>query len=162
MSETPQGTVEARLRELGLTLPPPLVMPAKTRTAAVQVGPMLYLSGHGGQTLDDGTVVKGKVGKEVTQEQGYAIARSIGLKMIATIRATLGDLDRVQRIVKIFGMVNADPLFEHCNLVINGASDVFCEVFGPDVGQHARSSLVVAGLVGNQPVEIEGIVHVRE
>lgn len=151
-----------RLRELGLTLPPPLVMPHTTRTAAVQAGSLLYLSGHGVPAPQDGSVVKGKVGREITQEQGYAIARAIGLRMIATIRAALGDLDRVQKIVKLFGMVNADPLFEHCNLVINGASDVFCEVFGPEVGQHARSSLCVAGLVGNQPVEIEGIVAIRD
>jgi enamine deaminase RidA (YjgF/YER057c/UK114 family) len=157
-----QGKVAARLRELGLTLPPPLVMPAKTRTASVQIGPILYLSGHGALPRDDGTPVKGKVGRELTQEQGYEIARGIGLKMISTIQAALGDLDRVKRVVKLFGMVNADPSFEHCNLVINGASDVFCEVFGPEIGEHTRSSLVVAGLVGNQPVEIEGVVFVQE
>jgi enamine deaminase RidA (YjgF/YER057c/UK114 family) len=147
--------IEERLRELGLTLPPPLQMPAATRTPAVQVGPLLYLSGHG-------CARKGKVGREVTQDEGYADAREVALKMIATVRWAIGDLDRVHRVVKVFGMVNADPSFEHHNLVINGASDLFCEVFGPEIGQHARSSLGVAGLVGNQTVEIEAILHVRE
>ena len=153
-----EGKVEARLRELGIELPDPLVMPHNTRTAAVQVGDMLYLSGHGGSSFADTMPVFGKVGRELTQEQGYQIARLVGLKMIATIREAVGDLDRVRRVVKLFGMVNADPLFEHCNLVINGASDVFCEIFGFEVGVHTRSSLVVAGLVGNQAVEIEGVV----
>ena len=78
------------------------------------------------------------------------------------MRAEIGDLDRVLRVAKVFGMVNADPSFEHCNLVINGASDVFCEIFGPQIGVHARSSLVVAGLVGNTTVEVESIFHVRD
>jgi len=157
-----EGRVEARLRELGIALPPPLEMPAPTRTATVLAGELLYLSGHGAGLLDDPALRSvGKVGRDLTQEEGYAVARAVGLKMIASIKAAVGDLDRVRRIVKVFGMVNADPAFEHHNLVINGASDVFCDVFGFEIGQHARSSLGVSGLVGNQAVEIEGVVHVR-
>ena len=108
MSENlPAGRFEARLREHGLTLPPPLVMPAQTRTAAVQIGPLLYLSGHGSHLLDDGSVLSGKVGRNITQAQGYAIARAIALKMIATIRWAIGDLDRVAKVVKIFGSSSA-------------------------------------------------------
>jgi hypothetical protein len=147
--------IEERLRELGITLPPPLVMPAATRTAVVPIGSLLFVSGHG-------STLKGKVGREVTQDEGYAAARETALKIIASVRAELGDLDRVLRVAKVFGMVNAEPSFEHCNLVINGTSDVFCEVFGPQIGQHARSSVVVAGLVGNTTVEIETIFHVRD
>jgi enamine deaminase RidA (YjgF/YER057c/UK114 family) len=155
------GRIEARLRELGIVLPPPLVMPAATRSPAVLAGELLYLSGHGAGLLDDASLkLTGKIGRDVTQAEGYAVARAIGIKMIASIRSAIGDLDRVVRVVKLFGMVNAVPEFEHHNLVINGASDVFCEVFG-EIGVHARSSLGVSGLVGNQTVEVEGVVRVR-
>jgi enamine deaminase RidA (YjgF/YER057c/UK114 family) len=147
-----EGKTEARLRELGIELPPPLVMPQPTRIPVVPAGDLLFLSGHGGGA-------PGKLGRELTTEQGYQIARGVALKMIASLRAAIGDLDRVRRIVKLFGMVNAEPTFEQHNLVINGASDLFWEVFG-ERGVHARSSLGVSGLVGNQAVEIEGVVQV--
>ncbi|MEM9529515.1 MAG: RidA family protein [Pseudomonadota bacterium] len=155
--------VEKRLVELGLALPAPLVLPSPNRTSAVQVGSMLYLSGHGAALLEDDTVLRrGKLGAEVSQEEGYRTARALALKMMATIKHYVGDLDRVQKVVKILGMINAVPNFETHNKVLDGASDLFFEVFGPEVGCHGRSSVGVGGLVGNQPVEIEGIILLRD
>jgi enamine deaminase RidA (YjgF/YER057c/UK114 family) len=153
--------VEARLAALGLSLPAPLVLPSKNRTSAVLIGEMLYVSGHGAQLLEDESLkLRGRVGRELTEEDGYAVARALALKMLASLKHHLGELDRVRRVVKLVGMVNSVPEFERHNVVINGASDLLFEVFGPEIGCHARSSLGVAGLVGNQPVEIEGVFHV--
>lgn len=154
-------TVEARLAALGLALPAPLVLPSKNRTSAVLAGELLYVSGHGAGLLEDRSLkLRGRLGIDLTEEEGYAVARALGLKMLATVKAHLGHLDRVRRVVKIVGMVNAPAEFERPNNVINGASDLFYDVFGPQVGCHARSTLNVAGLVGNQPVEIEGVFQV--
>ncbi len=153
--------VEARLRELGIVLPAPLVLPSKNRTAAVRVHDMLYVSGHGAQLLEDPSLpLRGKVGREITEAQALPVARALAIKMLATVKAQIEDLDRVRRVVKIVGLVNAVPEFERPNMVINGASDLSFEVFGPEIGCHARSTMCVAGLVGDQPVEIEGIFHV--
>lgn len=155
------GKIETQLQRMGIALPDPLVLPSKNRTSAVLIGEMLYVSGHGAQLLDDpGLPLRGKVGGELTEEQGYTVARALAIKMLATVKAHVGELDRVRRVVKIVGMVNAVPEFERPNMVINGASDLLFEVFGAQIGCHARSTLCVGGLVGNQPVEIEGIFHV--
>ena len=155
--------VEVRLKELGLSLPEPLVLPSPNRTSAVQVKNMLYLSGHGAALLEDDTVMRrGKLGAEVSQEEGYRTARALALKMLATIKHHVGDLDRVERVIKVLGMINAVPEFETHNKVLDGASDLFYEVFGPDIGCHGRSSVGVGGLVANQPVEIEGIFLIRD
>lgn len=152
-----------RLATLGLALPAPLVLPSANRTAAVRIGDMLYLSGHGAALLEDESVLRrGRLGRELDVEQGYAVARALALKMIATLNHQLSGLDRIRRVVKITGLVNCVESFEQHNLVVNGASDLFFELFGPQVGCHARSSIGVAGLVGNQPVEIEGIFHVGD
>ncbi len=150
------------LRQLGIELPAPLVLPGVNRTAAVRVGDTLYLSGHGAALLDDSSVERrGKVGRDVTEAQAQATARALAIKMLATLEHHLGDLGRVLRVVKIVGYVNCVPQFERHNRVINGASDLFFEVFGSDSGCHARSSVGVCGLVDDQPVEIEGVFHVR-
>ncbi len=155
--------VEVRLEELGLVLPEPLVLPSPNRTSGVQVKNMLYLSGHGAALLEDDTVMRrGKLGADVSQEEGYRTARALALKMLATIKHHVGDLDRVERVIKVLGMINAVPEFEKHNKVLDGASDLFYEVFGPDIGCHGRSSVGVGGLVANQPVEIEGIFLIRE
>ncbi len=155
--------VEVRLEELGLVLPEPLVLPSPNRTSGVQVKNILYLSGHGAALLEDDTVMRrGKLGADVSQEEGYRTARALALKMLATIKHHVGDLDRVERVIKILGMINAVPEFEKHNKVLDGASDLFFEVFGPDIGCHGRSSVGVGGLVANQPVEIEGIFLIRE
>ncbi len=157
------GRVESKLKEMGIALPEPLVLPSPNRTSAVLVGTMLYVSGHGAALLEDETVERrGKVDLDITEEQGYATARAVAIKMIATVKHHIGDLDRVERVVKILGMINAHPDFERQNRVLNGASDLFFEVFGPEVGCHARSSVGVDGLVDRQPVEIEGTFLIRE
>lgn len=155
------GQIDKKIAELGIILPEPLVLPGANRTSAVLIGNVLYLSGHGAALLTDQHLIRrGRLGRELTVEQGCAVAQALAIKMLATLKHHLGDLDRVLRVAKITGMVNSVPEFEQHNLVINGASDVFFEVFGPQIGCHARSSLGVVGLVANQPVEIEGIFHV--
>ena len=155
--------VEVRLEELGLVLPEPLVLPSPNRTSGVQVKNILYLSGHGAALLEDDTVMRrGKLGADVSQEEGYRTARALALKMLATIKHHVGDLDRVERVIKVLGMINAVPEFETHNKVLDGASDLFYEVFGQDIGCHGRSSVGVGGLVANQTVEIEGIFLIRE
>lgn len=153
--------IEARLETMGIVLPPPLELPSPNRTSAVLVGEMLYVSGHGAQLLEDDSVARrGKVDVDITPEDAQATARALAIKMIATVKHHVGDLGRVKRVVKILGMINAHPDFEHHNVVLNGASDLFYEVFGREIGCHARSSVGVDGLVGRQPVEIEGIFHI--
>lgn len=155
--------IEARLKEMNLVLPAPLALPSSNRTSAVLVDKTLYVSGHGAALLEDTTVARrGKVDLEITEEQAYETARALALKMMATIKHHIGDLDRVARVVKILGMINAHPDFERQNRVLNGASDLFFEVFGPEVGCHARSSVGVDGLVDRQPVEIEGTFLIRD
>lgn len=152
------GRIEARLQQMGIELPPPLVLPSANRTSAVQVGSMLYVSGHGAALLEDESVQRrGKVDVDITPNEAQATMRALAIKMLATIKHHIDDLDRVQRVVKILGMVNTHPDFEKPNVVLNGASDLFYEVFGADVGCHARSSVGVATLAERQPVEIEGI-----
>lgn len=156
------SSAEQKLGELGLALPSPLELPSPNRTGSMQIGNMLYLSGHGAALLEDDSVVRrGRVGDDVSLEQAYQTARALALKMIATVKHAIEDLDRVERVVKILGMVNAVPEFDAHNKVVDGASDLFYEVFGPQVGCHCRSSVGVAGLVANQPVEIEGTFLIR-
>ena len=151
------GQIDARLSELGIVLPKPLILPSPNRTSAVQVGAMLYVSGHGAALLEDDSVKRrGKVDIDITIDEAYATARALAVKMLATIKHHVGDLDRVRKVVKILGMINAHPDFEKPNTVLNGASDLFFEVFGPEIGCHARSSVGVDSLVDRQPVEIEG------
>jgi enamine deaminase RidA (YjgF/YER057c/UK114 family) len=151
------GRIETQLAKMGIDLPAPLVLPSENRTSGVQVGNLLYLSGHGAALLEDDTVKRrGKVDIDITEAEAYATARALAIKMIATLKHHVGDLDRVARVVKILGMINAHPDFERQNKVLNGASDLFFEVFGPEIGCHARSSVGVDGLVDRQPVEIEG------
>ena len=154
--------IESRLKELGIELPAPLQLPSENRTSAVQVGNVLYVSGHGADLLEDEQVKKrGKVGLEVSEKEGYQTARACAIKMLATIKHHIGNLDKVKRVVKIQGMIHAHDNFERHNMVLNGASDLFFEVFGPDIGCHARSSMGVNALVARQPVEIEGIFEIE-
>jgi enamine deaminase RidA (YjgF/YER057c/UK114 family) len=153
------GKVHARLAELGLTLPGPLVLPSPNRVAAKRVGAMLYVSGHGSDLLDAGDVVRhGRVPSEVSPEDAYATARALALKMLATVQAAVGDLDRIAEIVNLKGYVLSDPDFGAMNAVINGASDLFYEVFGPEAGVHTRSTVGVAALVKSQTVEIDAVM----
>lgn len=152
-------TTEARLKELVIDLPP-VPSPAGNYVHAVRTGNLLFLSGKGPLAVD-GVVPTGKVGRDFTTEQAYQHARSVGLTLIAVMRQALdGDLDRVKRVVKVLGMVNAMPEFGEQPQVINGCSDLFVEVFG-ERGRHARSAVGMGSLPNGITVEIEVIVEVE-
>ena len=148
---------ERRLKELGIELAKP-TSPMANYVNAVRTGNLLYLAGKG-PGLPGKPLPTGKVGRDFTIEQGYGFARETGLSLIAVMKAELGDLDRVRRIVKVLGMVNATPEFGNQPEVINGCSDLFVEVFG-DRGRHARSAVGMGSLPRGIPVEIEVIVEV--
>jgi len=151
--------VEKRLKELGIELAKP-TMPVGSYVNAVRTGNLLYMAGKGpGQPGHP--MPSGKVGRDFTVEEGYEHARSVGLSIIAAIKAELGDLDRVKRIVKVLGMVNAVPEFGQQPEVINGCSDLFVSVFG-ERGRHARSAVGMASLPRGIPVEIEVILEVED
>ena len=156
--------IEARLAALGLTLPPPIVIPSHVRLpfAFVRVsGNRAYISGHA--PLDsDGRVARplGKVGSDLTTEQGYEAARLTTLSILGSMQRTLGDLDRVTSWLRVFGMVNAAPGFNDLPTVINGCSDLILELYGPERGAHARSAVGLAELPFNIPVEIEAEVAI--
>ncbi|NJM06238.1 RidA family protein [Candidatus Gracilibacteria bacterium] len=154
--------IEQRLQELGIVLPTPLQPPTGTRLPFPWVrivGTRALISGHG-PTNPDGSIAQpfGKVGREVTIEQAYAAARLTGLAMVSSLKQELGDLNRIAAWVRIFGMVNAAPGFNQFPAVINGFTDLIVEVFGSEVGAHARSAVGLAELPFDIPVEIEGEV----
>ena len=149
---------EQRLKELGIELVR-ATGPMANYVNAVRTGNLLYLAGKG-PGLPGEPMPSGKVGRDFTIEQAYVHARQTGLNLIAVMKAELGDLDRVKRIVKVLGMVNAMPEFGHQPEVINGCSDLFVEVFG-DRGRHARSAVGLGSLPRGIPVEIEVIVEVE-
>ena len=144
--------IEQKLTSLGLTLPGGTV-PVANFVSTVQAGNLLFVSGHISTTL------RGKLGGDVTKEQGYKAARQIALDILGSVHDALGDLDRVVRLVKLLGLVNSTDAFTEQPYVINGASDLFVEVFGAQ-GQHARSAIGVAQLPTNAAVEIEMILEV--
>ncbi|MBX3444103.1 MAG: RidA family protein [Planctomyces sp.] len=148
---------EAKLAELNVQLPKP-PKPAGVYKPVVQVGAMCYVSGHG-PLRPDGSLACGKVGSEVDEQQAYEAARITGLAILATLKTHLGSLDRVVRLVKSLGMVNAVPEFENHPKVINGYSDLMREVFGEN-GVGARSAVGMGSLPGNISVEIEAIFEV--
>jgi len=150
-------TVEERLKELGYTLPQ-AAQPVGNYVGAVQTGNLVYVSGHGPRR-PDGSSMSGKVGGELTREQGYEAARLCMLGCLGSLKRAIGDLDRVTRIVKLLGMVNCTEDFGQQPAVINGGSDLLVELFG-DRGRHARSAVGMQGLPSNIPVEIEMIVEV--
>lgn len=145
---------EARLQELHLTLPPTPKPMAKYKIALL-VGNMLYVSGHGPAKISDKTPTHGKVGENLNTEQGKECARAVGLNILSTVRATLGSLDKVKRLVKTLGMVNCPADYKDQPLVINGFSELMAEVFGEDAGVGVRSAVGMGSLPGNIPVEIE-------
>ena len=153
-------SVEQRLKELGITLPQ-VGAPIGNYVHAKRTGNLLYLSGKGPPDGADGKMPRGKLGAGMSIEEGYSHARQVGLVLIAAIKDALGgDLDRVEDIVKVLGMVNASPDFGDHPKVVNGCSDLLVEVFG-DRGRHTRSAVGMSSLPGGIPVEIELIVAVR-
>jgi enamine deaminase RidA (YjgF/YER057c/UK114 family) len=149
--------VEARLKQLGISLPE-ASKPVANYVQAVRTGNLVFLAGAGPKK-PDGSFITGKVGKDLSLEQGYQAARLTGIILLSNLKAELGDLDKVKRIVKVFGMVNADPSFTQHPKVINGFSDLMVEVFG-DRGKHARSAVGMGSLPFDIPVEIEMVVEV--
>ena len=150
---------ETRIQELHITLPTPPKPVAKYKTA-VLVGNMLYVSGHGPARLSDKTPMAGRVGADLTTEQGKDSARAVGVNILATVRATLGSLDKVKRLVKTLGMVNCTPDYKDQPQVVNGFSELMAEVFGEDAGVGARSAVGMGSLPSNIPVEIECVFEV--
>ena len=152
-------SAEARVQELNLVLPP-APKPAGVYKPVVIVGNLAYVSGHG-PLKADGTMLTGRVGSEVDQQAGYTAARQTGLAILATLRASLGSLDRVKRVIKTLGMVNSTPEFRQHPAVINGFSELFAEVFGADAGVGARSAVGMGSLPGNITTEVEVIVEIE-
>lgn len=151
-------TPEDRLAKLGITLPTAPV-PVANYVPFRIVGNLLYLSGHGPKRAD-GTYLKGRLGRDMTIEAAYAEARLTGLNLLATAKTALGDLSRVEMVVKLLGMVNAEPDFADHPKVINGCSDVFVDVFG-EAGRHARSAVGMGSLPNGMAVEVEVILAIR-
>ena len=157
--------IEARLCALGLVLPPPLQPPPGVVLPfqfVRLIGNRAIISGHGPQNAD-GSLAQplGKLGREVSVEQGYAAARLTALAILGSLQRTLGDLDRITAWGRVFGMVNSAPGFNRQPSVINGFSDLILELFGPEIGAHARSAVGLAELPFDIPVEIEGEVEFR-
>jgi len=153
-------SAEARLKEKNITLPQ-APAPVANYVRAVRVGTLLFVSGHGPMMRAGQPRVAGKLGRDLTVEQGYEAAREVGLNLLASTREALGSLDRVKRVVKVLGMVRSAEGFGDQPKVINGFSDLMVEVFGEAIGKHARSAVGMAELPVGIPVEIEMIVEVE-
>jgi enamine deaminase RidA (YjgF/YER057c/UK114 family) len=156
-AQTSSGTAESRLREKNIVLPATNTSSANY-VGTVRVGNLLFVSGH---TSNPQWALKGKVGRDLTVEEGYLAARQAGLNLLATVRTSLGSLDRIKRVVKVLGMVNTAEGFAEMPKVINGFSDLMVEVFGEVNGKHARSAVGLEALPGNAPVEVEAVFEVE-
>ena len=148
-------TAEAKIRELGLDLA--ANAPVANYVPAVRTGNLVFLSGHG--PFQDGKLIRGRLGGNMDVEQGRQAARAVAVQLLASLRAEIGSLDRVSRIVKLLCLVNATRKFKEHPQVANGASDLLVEIFG-ERGKHARSAIGVSGLPAGMAVEIEMIVEV--
>ena len=149
--------INDRLAELGIALPP-VSPPVANYVGCVVVGTMVHVGGHG--PVNGDRIVRGKVGAEVSLDEAREGARMTALSILATLQAELGDLDRIERIVKVFGMVNCAPGFNQTPQVIDGCSDVLVEIFG-DAGRHTRSAVGLAELPFDIAVEIEMIAQLK-
>ncbi len=151
--------IESRLAELGYTLPPP-PPPAGNYLPATRSGNIMWLAGVGSRGAD-GTAIVGKLGRDLTTEQGYEAAQRCALNLLARMKADLGDLDRVGRILKVVGMVNSAPEFGEQAQVVDGASDLFVALFD-DRGRHARSAPGMGALPGGSAVIVECVIEVNQ
>ena len=149
MSQSP----EELLLQSGLTLPP-LPKPCGIYKPCLQVGNLIYVSGHG-PVKDDATLIKGKVGKDLDADAAKLAARQVGLSILSTLKENLGSLNKIGRVIKILGMVNCVPDFEQQPYVINGCSELFAQIWGDDKGVGVRSAVGMGSLPGNIAVEIE-------
>ena len=152
------GIVDKKIEELGIQLQKP-VKPVANYVTTVQTGNLVFTSGHG-PIGDDGQLILGQLGTDMDIEGGYQAARAVGIGLLSTLKATLGNLDRIKKIVKLVGFVNSSADFKDQPAVVNGASDLFVEIFG-DKGRHARSAVGMVQLPGGIAVEVEMIVEVE-
>lgn len=150
---------ENKIQELGISLPAPSA-PVANYVKYVKTGNLVFLSGHG-PAKADGSYITGKLGRDLTIEEGYAAARQTGIGLLATLKAAVGDLNKVKRIVKVLGMVNSTESFADQPKVINGFSDLMVAIFG-EKGKHARSAVGMNALPMNMAVEIEMIVELED
>ena len=151
---------DKQFEKLGLSLPP-VPEPKGLYKPCLIDGNYLYLSGHG-PLQDDNTLITGRIGKELNKEEGKLAARQVGLTMLATIRKNLGSLNRVKRVIKLLGMVNCVPEFEQHPYIINGCSELFADIWGPDNGVGTRSAAGFGSLPNNIPVEIEAMFELYD
>jgi len=157
-NDTTTNKIDERLTELGIALPEPS-SPVANYVNAVTTGNLVFLAGKGPKQ-DDGTYITGKVGADLTEEEGYEAARIAGINQLAALKAEIGNLDRVTRIVKVTGMVNCTPDYANQPEVVNGFSDLMVEVFG-DKGKHARAAVGMGSLPRNIAVEVEMVVEIE-
>jgi len=148
-------SAEKKLAALGIKLPP-APLPMGVYKPCVIDGKYLYVSGHG-PVRDDKSLITGRVGKDMDIEKAKMAAAQVGLTILSTIRLHIGSLDKVKRVIKVLGMVNAEPDFEKHPYVINGCSELFAQIWGEENGVGVRSAVGMASLPGNIPVEIEAL-----
>ncbi len=152
-------TPEINFAKLGLTLPP-APKPLGVYKPCLIDGKYLYLSGHG-TVMPDGSLIKGRIGADLDIDQGKLAARQVGLAMLATIKANIGSLNKVKRVIKVLGMVNCTPDFERHPFIINGCSELFADVWGEEKGIGVRSAVGMGTLPDNIPVEIEALFELH-
>lgn len=148
------STIEAKLNAMGYTLPQPRKFPSPNRCGCVRVGSILFVSGHGPHHPEMNIRDHGKLGADLTVQEGYVAAQSAALTILSTVKAEVGDLDKVKRVIRLFGMVNSSPDFSKHPEVIDGASDLLFELFGAERGCHARSAVGMSSLPRGQAIEI--------
>jgi enamine deaminase RidA (YjgF/YER057c/UK114 family) len=146
---------DQRFEQLNLSLPP-APKPLGVYKPFLIVGNFVYVSGHG-TVKDDGSLIIGRIGKDMTMEEGKLAARQVGLAILATLKANLGSFNKIKRVIKVLGMVNAVPEFERHPFVINGCSELFAQVWGEENGIGVRSAVGMGSLPDNIPVEIEAM-----
>lgn len=153
-------TPESNFTKLGLSLPP-APKPLGVYKPCLLVGNYLYLSGHG-TVQDDGSLIVGRIGEDMDLEAGKLAARQVGLAMLATIKANLGSINRVKRVIKVLGMINCIPTFERHPYIINGCSELFAQIWGEENGVGVRSAVGMGSLPDNIPVEVEAMFELHE
>ncbi|HVW97042.1 MAG TPA: RidA family protein [Mucilaginibacter sp.] len=149
------NTADQNFQDTGLSLPP-APKPLGVYKPCLIDGKYLYVSGHG-TVQDDGSLIIGRIGKDLTAEEGKLAARQVGLAILATINANLGSLNKIKRVIKVLGMVNCTPDFEKHPFIINGCSELFAKVWGEENGIGVRSAVGMGSLPDNIPVEIEAM-----
>ncbi|HKZ66902.1 MAG TPA: RidA family protein [Chitinophagaceae bacterium] len=155
-----EQTAEQRFAQLGLNLPPAPI-PLGVYKPCLIVGNFLYVSGHG-TVKDDKSLIIGRIGKDMDQEQGKLAAQQVGLAILSTIKTHIGSLDKIKRVIKILGMVNCVPEFEKHPYIINGCSELFAKVWGEENGIGVRSAVGFGSLPDNIPVEIEAMFELHK